>query len=440
MATRASWKSTYQERLTTADEAVSRLQPGQRLILPTLAGAPPALVAALGAAARAGTLPKVRISAILAGPDIATHLHDPALAHCFEWDSLFCGGSDRSGVFEGVYDMTPMHFGQMPRIMARDMAIGAVMTLVSPPDAEGYMSLGISIDYTKSLVDAVELRVVEVNPNVPRVFGDCQVHVSAVDAIVESDAAIFELPNPPMTPEDERIGQFIAERIPDGATIQLGYGAVPSAVALSLKDHKHLGIHTEMFVDNMRYLMEAGVVDNSRKSLHPGKTLYTFCAGTRETYEFLHENPEIEGRPVEYTNDPSVIGRNNNMVSINATVAVDLTGQACSESIGGRQYSGTGGQLDFVRGTFLSDGGQSFLGTYATAKSGAVSCIVGGLPPGSVVTAPRADMDMVVTEFGVAELRGRSLRERAQALIAIAHPKFHDTLQAEARSRGLGPR
>lgn len=439
MNTLSDWQTDYKRRLTTPEDAVSRLESGQRLVMPTLAGAPPALVRALGTALRAGSLPRVRISAILPGRDIAEALHDESLANRFEWDSLFCGGSDRHGVIEGLYDMTPMQFGQMPRIM-KSMPVDAVMTLVSPPDDEGYMSVGISVDYTKSLLDSVAYRVVEVNPNVPRVYGDCRVHVSAVEALVESDDPIFELPNPPIKDADEAIGGFIAERIPDGATIQLGYGAVPSAVARHLLDHKNLGIHTEMFVDNMRMLMEKGVVDNTRKSLHPGKTLYTFCAGTRETYQFLHENPVIEGYPVEYTNNPSVIAQNRHMVSINATIAVDLTGQACSESIGPMQYSGTGGQLDFVRGAGLAEGGQSFIGTHATAKDGAVSSIVVDLPVGSVVTVPRTDMDMVVTEYGVAELRGRSLRERAQALIAIAHPKFRDALQEEARKRGLGPR
>jgi acyl-CoA hydrolase len=204
-----------------------------------------------------------------------------------------------------------------------------------------------------------------------------------------------------------------------------------------LRGHSHLGIHTEMFVDAMRVLMQEGVVDNSRKSINPGKAPYTFVAGTRQTYDFLHENPAIEGHPVDYTNDISVIAQHKGMVVINATIAVDLTGQACSESIGGMQYSGTGGQADFVRGAMLAEGGRSFLATHATAKGGDVSCIVGGLSPGSVVTTARTDMDMVVTEFGVAELRGKSLSERAQALINIAHPKFRDGLQEEAAARGL---
>lgn len=435
----SAWRSDYQRRLTTADEAVSRLERGQRLVLPTLAGAPPALVAALGRAAATGALGGVRLSAILPGRDIAKHLLKPELIGTFEWDSLFCGGSDRAGVHAGQYDMTPMHFGQTSRIF-RAMPAHAIMALASPPDDEGYVSLGISVDYSRSMFDYAPYRVVEVNPNVPRVRGPCRVHLSQIDAIVEGDEPLIELPNPPLGDEEKAIARFIGDRIPDGATIQLGYGAVPSAVGATLTGHKHLGIHTEMFVDAMRQLIEAGVVDNSRKTLNPGKVLYTFSAGTAETYRFLDDNPMIEGHTVEYTNDPYVIAQHKGMISVNATLAVDLTGQACSESIGGMQYSGSGGQVDFVRGATLAEGGRSFLVTSSTAKHGTISCIVDALPPSAVVTTGRTDIDSVVTEYGVAELRGRSLRERAQAMIAIAHPKFRDELERAARARGLGKR
>ena len=234
MVQQSDWQSEYKRRLQSADEAVGRLEDGQRLILPTLAGQPPGLIAAMGRRLRDGKLARVRPSTILPTPNLAAALLQPEHSDYLDWDSLFCGNSDRLGVFEGRYDMTPMHFGQMPKIMRENMQVGAVMTLASPPDADGYMSIGISIDYTKSLIDWARLSVVEVNPNVPRVFGDCRVHVSEVSAIVESDDDIFELPNPPGTPEDEKIGALIAERIPDGATIQLGYGAAPSAVGATL--------------------------------------------------------------------------------------------------------------------------------------------------------------------------------------------------------------
>jgi len=335
--------------------------------------------------------------------------------------------------------MTPMHFGQMPRIL-RAMPAHAIMALASPPDAEGFVSLGISVDYSRSMFDYAPYRVVEINPNVPQVRGPCRIHLSQIDALVESDDPIAELPEPALGDEEHAIARFIADRIPDGATIQLGYGAVPSGVGLALTGHKRLGIHTEMFVDPMRVLIEAGVVDNSEKTYNPGITPFTFVGGSAATYRFLHGNSMIEGHPVEYTNDPVVIARHKRMISVNATLAVDLTGQACSESIGGMQYSGTGGQVDFVRGATMSDGGKSFLCTSATAKHGTISCIVDALPPSAVITTARTDIDAVVTEYGVAELRGRSLRDRAQALIAIAHPKFRDSLEEAARARGLGKR
>lgn len=434
-----AWRAEYQRRLTSPDEAVSRLKAGQRLVLPTLAGAPPALIAALGRAATEGALKGVRISAILPGRDLARHLIKPELVGAFEWDSLFCGGCDRPGVFAGHYDMTPMHFGQTPRIL-RAMPAHAVMALASPPDGEGFVSLGISVDYSRSMFDYAPYRVVEINPNVPQVRGPCKIHLSQIDAIVEGEDPLIELPEPALGDEERAIARFIADRIPDGATIQLGYGAVPSGVGHALTGHKRLGIHTEMFVDPMRALIEAGVVDNSEKTLLPGIAPYTFCAGSAATYRFLHDNPMIEGHPVEYTNDPSVIARNKRMISVNATLAVDLTGQACSESIGGMQYSGTGGQVDFVRGATMAEGGKSFLATASTAKHGTISCIVDSLPPSAVVTTARNDIDAVVTEYGVAELRGRSLQQRAQALIAIAHPKFRDELEKAARARGLGRR
>ncbi|MEE9301981.1 MAG: acetyl-CoA hydrolase/transferase C-terminal domain-containing protein [Alphaproteobacteria bacterium] len=440
MAVQSAWRSEYEKRLTLPEEAVKRLKPGQHLVFPTIAGEPPALVKALGEAARAGHVRGVRMSGILPGKYISSHLLVPELQDALHWDSFFCGAADRGPVYDGVYDMTPMHFGQAPMVMRRNMSIDAVMTVVSEPDGEGYVTPSLAVDYTKSLVETAPYKVAEVNPEVPRVYGDCRLHVSQFDAIVESEDEIMELANPPVTPEDEVIGRIIAERIPDGATLQIGFGGVPSAVAMSLEHHRHLGIHTEMFVDNTRLLIENGVIDKSRKALHPGKSIYTFCAASRATYAFLHENAAIEAYPVDYTNDPAVIARNNDMFSINATLMIDLTGQACSESIGERQYSGPGGQLDFVRGAVGAENGQAFIATYATAKDGAVSRIVDRLPPGAVVTTPRTDIDCVVTEYGIAELRGRSMRERAQALIAIAHPDFCDELQRQARARGLGPR
>ena len=432
-----SWKIQYRQKLINIDTVVEKLSSNWRVIFPTLAGAPNELIIALSRAVREKRASNFKASMILPASNVTNSLLRVELEGRFQWDSLFCGPGDRAGVNKGVYQMTPMHFSEMPGIMSKWKERKAVMALVSEPDEDGFMSLGISIDYTKSLINRSDYCVVEVNPNVPRVFGNCQVHVSDVDAIVESKCPILELPNPPLSSEDKAIGSLISERISDGATIQLGYGAVPSAVANFLTSHNNLGIHTEMFVDNMRMLMECGAVNNSSKTVNPGKSIYTFCAGTSETYRFLHENHEIEGHPVEYTNDPYIISKHKSMVTINAIIAVDLTGQVCSESIGFLQYSGSGGQVDFVRGANLSENGQSFLATHSTAKNGHFSSIVDVLPEGSVVTTPRTDVDMVVTEYGIAELKGRNLSDRAQLLIKIAHPKFRDELQKSAYKRGL---
>lgn len=440
MAGSRAWANDYKTRLTTPEEAIARLGEGQRVAIPTIAGEPPALVRALGRAACEGRSPCLRMSSILPGRYTSEYLLKPECRERIHWDSWFCGAGDRDAVYAGVYDMTPTHFGQLPLVLKRNTPYDGIMTVVSPPDEEGYVTPSLAVDYTKFLVETAKVRLGEVNPNVPRVYGDCRLHVSQFDALVESDDPIMELTNPPLSAEDEAIGRLIAERIPDGASVQIGFGGVPSAVAHALRNHKHLGIHTEMFVDAMRVLMERGVVDNSRKTLNPGVSVYTFCTATEETYRFLHENADISAHPVDYTNDPRIIAQHENMVSINATIMIDLTGQACSESIGGKQYSGTGGQVDFVRGAVMAEGGRSFIACYSTAKDGEASRIVDMLPPGSVVTTPRTDIDCFVTEYGVAELRGKSLRERAQALIAVAHPKFRDELQRQARARGLGPR
>jgi acyl-CoA hydrolase len=440
MTVRSDWASDYRKRLMAPEKAVLLFKDGQRIAIPTIAGEPPALVRALGQAAERGTAARLTMSSILPGSYTSAHLLKPACRERIHWDSWFCGGGDRDAVFAGIYDMTPMHFGQLPHVLKRDRPYDGVITVVSPPDEEGYVTPSFAVDYTKALVETGTIKIAEVNPNVPRVYGDCRLHVSLFDAIVESDDPIMELTTPPMTAEDEAIGRFIAERIPDGATVQIGFGGVPSAVGLAHRDHKHLGVHTEMFGDALRVLMERGVVDNSRKTLNPGVSVYTFCVATKETYRFLHENPDISAHPVDYTNDPQVIAQHDDMISVNGTIMIDLTGQACSESIGPKQYSGTGGQVDFVRGAVMAKGGRSFIAAYATAIDGETSRIVDMLPPGAVVTTPRTDIDCFVTEYGVAQLRGKSLRERAQALIAVAHPKFRDELQRQARARGLGPR
>jgi itaconate CoA-transferase len=265
------------------------------------------------------------------------------------------------------------------------------------------------------------------------VHGDAFVHISEVDAVIETHTPLLELPVPPARPEDDAMGTIIAEMIPDGATIQLGIGGVPNAVAKSLRGHKDLGVHTEMFVDAMVDLIEAGVITGRRKTFHAGKVVWAFAAGSRRMYEFLDDNPLIEAHPVSYTNFPPNIARNDNLISVNSTIEIDLTGQCCSESMGATQWSGTGGQHDFARGAFDSKGGKSIIAFYSTAKGGEVSRVVPTLKPGAVVTTPRTEIHWVVSEHGAACLKGKSTGQRAQALIGLAHPRFRDELTAEAK-------
>jgi itaconate CoA-transferase len=268
------------------------------------------------------------------------------------------------------------------------------------------------------------------------VHGNSWVHASECDGIIEHHVPIQELPVPPVRDEDHAMGKLISEMIPDGATIQLGIGGVPNAVARSLGSHRDLGIHTEMFVDVMVDLVQQGVVTGARKTFHPGKALYAFAAGSQHMYEFLDDNPVIEAHPVDYTNHPSQIARNANMISVNSTIEVDLTGQCCSESMGTAQWSGTGGQLDFVRGAYESPGGKSIIAFYSTAKQGTVSRVVPTLTPGAVVTTPRTDVHWLATEHGIVEMKGKSTRDRARAMIGLADPRFRDELERAARTLG----
>jgi itaconate CoA-transferase len=307
------------------------------------------------------------------------------------------------------------------------------IVVVSPPDKNGYMSLGVSVDTAVAAIAKATYVVAEVNSHMPRVHGTGWVHVSDVDAIVEHDTPLAELPVPPDREEDKAMGEMISGMIPNGACIQLGIGGVPNAVAKSLLGHRDLGIHTEMFVDAMVDLIESGVANGSQKTFHPGKAIYTFAAGSKRLYDFVDDNPHIEAHPVSYVNYPPNIAKNDNLVSVNSTIEIDLTGQCCSESMGPVQWSGTGGQHDYARGAFDSKGGKSIIAFYSTAKGGSISRVVPTLAPGAVVTTPRTEVHWLVSEYGAVNLKGKSIRERASALIGLAHPKFRDELTAAAK-------
>ena len=301
------------------------------------------------------------------------------------------------------------------------------------------MSFGICTAYGRCIVDLAKTVIIQVNPKMPRVLGDNFMHVSEADYIVEAESELWQFPDVPVTENHKTIACHIVERIEDGSTIQLGIGGIPNAVGALLASKKHLGIHTEMITQSMRDLVECGAVDNSQKAIHRGRLIGTFAGGNDELYRWMDDNPLVECYPVDYVNDPCTIAKNPKVISINATLEVDFTGQACSESIGPRQYSAIGGQMDYIRGAFMSPGGQAFLVVNSTAntKQGVVSSIVSMLKEGAAVTTPRTDIDKVVTEYGVAELRGRSVRERTKALIAIAHPDFRQELTEQARKRNM---
>jgi acyl-CoA hydrolase len=349
--------------------------------------------------------------------------------------SYFLSHVTRPAFRAGTIDFVPAHFSEVPALLDRLAAPKLVLAAAAPMDRHGYFSLGTNADYVVPLIGRVPF-VIEANRRMPRTFGGNQVHVSQVAAWTEVDRPLVEVT--PATPsrQDTVIGDLIAERVRNGSTIQAGIGAIPNAVLASLRTHRDLGVHTELLSDGIVDLVEAGVVTGTRKTRRRGRIVTTFCLGTRRLYDFVHENPIVDLEPVDWVNDPRIIGSQPDFVSINATTEIDLMGQCASETIGGRLWSGSGGQADFARGAMYSPGGQGFIACRSTAAGGTVSRIVGRLAPGSIVTTVKNTVDTIVTEHGVAELRGRSVRERATALIAVAEPEFRDRLAADARELG----
>ena len=303
---------------------------------------------------------------------------------------------------------------------------------MSPPDPHGYCSLGVAVECTKTAAQCARTVIAEINPQMPRVHGDCFIHVSRIDILVECDAPLLELPPDPVTDVQKQIGKHVAGLIEDGSTLQMGIGGIPDSVWSFLGGHHNLGVHTEMFSDRIIPLIESGVINGERKTLHPGKVVASFVLGTRKLFDFIGNNPAIEFHPSEHVNDPFVISQNARMVAINSALQIDLTGQVCADSMGNYLYSGIGGQIDFIRGAARSRGGKPIIAMPSTAKGGTLSRIVPNLYPGSGVVTSRGDVHYVVTEYGVAYLHGKNIRERAEALIGIAHPQFQNTLYESA--------
>jgi itaconate CoA-transferase len=426
----------YQQRLTTADQAVIGIQSGSKIGFGIGVGQPPALLAAIGRRLRSGELDDLSIYYKLAMKHAAESVLADDVLHAVHPFPLFLTDVDRRIIKKQmelgkkILSYVPAYFYQMPRLFTEIILLDTFVITVSPMDRAGYFSLGTNNDYASTAIRSARRAIVEVNRNMPRVFGESLVHVTEVNHIIENHVPLLESVSRPPEPEDDAIGKMVAEMIPDGATIQFGIGGIPNAVCRYLSDHKDLGIHTELLTPGIGGLIEAGVANGRKKTLHRWKHVFTLALGDRRLYDLMDDNPAMESYPASHVNHPAVIAQNGGMVSVNSALEIDLYGQVSAESINWHEFSGTGGALDFMRGAFDSPGGKSILALYSTAKNGTVSRIVPRLT--SLVTDPRMDTEYVVTEHGVANLKGQSTRERALSLINIAHPKFREALLKEA--------
>lgn len=423
-------QTLYKEKLTAADSAVRLIEPGDDIIVPLSAGEPPALIDALPG--HDGLRGNRLFQMLSLRPAIEVPPERLRLV------SLFLGAGDRPGFHSGLLDLLPNHFSDLPRLLAEFTDNRVIMATVSPMDDEGYFSLGTNCDYTAGLVPSAKRVLLEVNEQMPRTFGQHRIHISQVDALIENNVPLPELGDPTITENDIKIGRSIADIIRDGDTLQIGFGAIPNAVMDFLNHHKDLGVYTEMLPDKVVDLFEAGVITNLNKPAHlyPGQMTTTFALGSRRLYDFMHENKNLLMLPVDQTNDVRNIAAIDQMVSINATVEVDFLGQCNSETVGGRYYSSSGGQSDFAKGVRMAKEGRGIICLHSTAKQGTVSKIVPTLPAGAAVTTSKNDVDMIVTEWGVAQLKGKPIRERTRALIGIAHPAFRDELEFAAKKMG----
>ena len=416
---------------TTAETAVSVIKSGNRVFIHSVAAAPGQLIQAM--TARAPELRDVEI----------VHLHTegpapyaaPDMIGSFQVNALFVGANVRDAIQKGDASYVPVFLGETPQLFRRGiLPLDVALIQTSVPDPHGFCSLGVSVDCSKAAVQTAKRVIAQVNPNMPRTHGDSMVHVNEIDDFIEVEDLLPEVPRPVLGDVENAIGRYCAEMIEDGATLQMGIGAIPDAVLGALTNHKDLGIHTEMFSDGAIDLVEAGVINGEMKRSHPGKVVATFVMGTRRVYDFINDNPQIAMLDVGYTNDTAVIRRNPRVTAINSAIEVDLTGQVCADSIGTRQYSGVGGQMDFIRGAALSDRGKPIIALPSTTRRGETR-IVPFLKQGAGVVSTRAHVHYVVTEHGVANLYGRNLRQRARALINIAHPDHQEYLEEQAHAR-----
>jgi acyl-CoA hydrolase len=428
----------YRRKVTTAERAVEAVRSGDRVWVHEGCATPELLVEAL--LKRVRELRNVEINHMLTfgGADYTR----PEYEGHFRHNGLFLGANVRQAVAEGRADYTPIFLSEIEDLfISGALPLDVAFIQVSPPDEHGYVSLGVGIDCTLTAARCARYVIAEVNQQMPRTLGDTFLHISKISAIVETSHPLYELKCPPFSPLQRRIAENVASLVPNGATLQIGIGGIPDAVLACLRDRKDLGIHSEMCSDGVIPLIESGVITGDRKTLHRGKIVAGFVLGTDKLFRFIHENPIFEFHPTSYTNDPFVISQNERMVAINSAIQVDLTGQVCADSIGTKPYSGFGGQVDFVRGAARSKGGKPIIALPSTCKGGRISRIVPVLDPGAGVVTSRADVHYVVTEHGVAYLHGKTLRQRSEALMAVADPKFRGGLyEFAARARYLEAR
>ena len=429
----------FKEKIISIQDAVEMVQSHQMIGLGIAGSEPVGLLTAL--ASQKDRVEDVTIWTCLPMRSYEIFMESEMAGHFFN-QNWFYSDTDRRVHPEGRVSYIPnnLHSAASEKLHATGGHLDIFWGTATPPNEEGYISLSLGLIVQRDLFEAADLKIIEINENLPFTYGDTLIHVSEVDYFVENHVPLVELPSVPPTDIEQQIGGFIADLIEDGATLQLGIGGIPNAITTFLMDRHDLGIHTEMFVDGMVDLYKAGVVTNSRKTLHQGKMVGAFALGTEKLYKFLDHNKDVEFYRGRYTNNPYVIAKNFKMISVNTAIQIDILGQVCSQSLGTRQFSGTGGQLDTHRGAQMSEGGRGIIAMRSTAKKGTISTIVPTLAPGAGVSIPSQDVDTVITEFGVAELRGRSVKERMEALIAISHPNFRDWLRDEAHRLGIVPK
>ena len=426
------WRTYYKEHTMKPEDAVSVIKDGDRVVFGHAVGEPIIFQRTMARMAQQFHNVEVAHMVYLGSGEYL----QPGMEDHFRHNALFVGGPARKAIAENRADYTPAFFSDVPhKFRNGELPVDVFAFTCSPPDERGYVSIGLSCDYGWQAAKSAKTVIAEVNPNMPRTFGESFIHVTDIDGFLLSWEPLPEAKPPRITEEDKKIGKYIADLVHDGDCLQLGIGAVPDAVCSFLGDKKNLGLHSEMFSDGVLPLFEKGVINGSCKQRDVGRACVTFLMGSRKLYDFVNNNPMIQMMPVDVCNNPAIISQNDNVVSINSCVQVDLQGQVCAEAIGLKQISGIGGQMDFVRGANLSKGGRSIIALHSTTKDESESKIVTTITTGGPVTTSRCDVNYIVTEYGVAQLRGQTLRERAKRLIAIAHPKFRAELAEEYAKR-----